>query len=85
MIKKEVVEGSELTLAMNPLQTLRDFFGTEAVQPAPVFLHSPGYRTLRKKRVEEGRGTRWRGALTGKEREERALVRISERKGRTKW
>jgi len=85
VIKKQVIEGATFTRSLSPIQTLRDFFDTEAREAAPISRFSGAYRTYRKKVATTGRLTEWKSVTAGTVKEKAGLQRIKERRGRTAW
>ena len=69
MIKKTIEEGVELSQALSPSQVIRDFFGTSPVEAKPIRRFTEEYRTMVKKRVVEGRATKWGAISTGKDKQ----------------
>jgi len=85
LVKKEQVEGSEITLALSPLAFIKNFFGAIEREPEAIPLYSEGYRTFRKKIVSQGRALSWKSVTAGTVKEKAGLQRIAERRGRSAW
>ena len=85
MIKKHQIEGATFTLALSPLQALRDFFNAEAREAAPISRFSEGYRAYRKKVIKEGKAIEWRSVTAGTVKEKAGLQRAKERRKGGAW